>query len=110
VNFHFSRQFRIFPALPGTVSRSGPGLTVGVAGFHLSYSRGRLSRLYGLPGSGIFVTSRMGLYTGFHSAHIETPVGKFKQTLIDTGAALLTIGAIALMIVLVFSVLAWMVD
>lgn len=45
-------------------SRSGPSLSVGVRGAHVTVGRRGVTRTVGLPGTGIYYTSRTGLHTG----------------------------------------------
>lgn len=94
MNYRFHRRFRIFPNLPVVISRSGPGITVGIAGRHVNWSRGRLARVPGIPGSGIFLTSRVGSYSGFHSAHVEHPVLPTRQRWANWMGALATVAVI----------------
>ncbi|HLH77620.1 MAG TPA: DUF4236 domain-containing protein [Candidatus Binataceae bacterium] len=94
MNYRFHRRFKIFPNLNVVVSRSGPGITVGIAGRHVNWSRGRLTCIPGIPGSGIFVTSRIGSYSGFHSAHVERPVPPNRQRWAHRMGALATLTTI----------------
>lgn len=94
MNFRFHRRFKIFPNLPLSVSRSGPGITIGLAGHHVTWSRGRFTRTPGIPGSGIFLTSRIGSYSGFHSAHVESPIPPHRQRWAHCIGALATVAVI----------------
>jgi Protein of unknown function (DUF4236) len=66
-NFRFYRRARIFPGLSVNLSKSGPSLTVGVRGAHMTFGRGGMRRTVGIPGSGLYYTSYKGYHTGFHS-------------------------------------------
>ncbi len=78
-NFRFYCRRRIFPGLSVNLSRSGPSLSVGLRGAHLTFGRRGVRRTIGIPGSGIYYTSRMGYHSGFHSAHVERPTDPARQ-------------------------------
>jgi hypothetical protein len=61
------------PGLSLNISKSGPSLTVGVRGAHLTMGRKGITKSVGLPGTGIYYTSRSGYHTGYHSAHDISP-------------------------------------
>jgi hypothetical protein len=88
------------------LSRSGPSLSVGVRGAHVTFGRAGVTKTVGLPGTGIFYTSRQGTHTGYHSAKHEAPVTPDVQANADRRAER-TIGLIVLsaMIVVVFLLL-----
>lgn len=62
----------VLPGLSLNISKSGPSVTVGVRGAHLTMGRSGITKTVGLPGTGIYYTSRHGYHTGYHSTH-ETP-------------------------------------
>jgi hypothetical protein len=65
------------------LSRSGPSLSFGVRGAHLTVGSRGVRRTVGVPGTGLFYTSTNGHHTGVHSArHFATPPAT------DRGAAL----------------------
>src|SRR5882672_2803202 len=68
MGFRFYRRVRIAPSLSVNFSRSGPSLSVGVRGAHVTVGRTSVTRTIGLPGTGMFFTSRTGFHTGYHSA------------------------------------------
>jgi hypothetical protein len=70
-SFRFYRRVHIFPGLTVNVSRSGPSLSLGVRGAHVTVGRRGMTRTVGIPGTGIFYTSRTGHHTGLHSGHRE---------------------------------------
>lgn len=72
-SFRFYRRVHIFPGLTVNLSKCGPSLSVGVRGAHVTVDRRGVTRTVGIPGSGIFYTSRTGYHSGVHSAHRETP-------------------------------------
>jgi len=64
------RLFRRKNVLPGVrvnLSKSGPSLSVGVRGAHVTLGRRGVTRTVGVPGTGIFYTSRSGRHTGAHT-------------------------------------------
>jgi hypothetical protein len=67
--FHFYRRVKIFPGLRLNISRAGPSLTAGVLGAHITVGRRGVTRTVGIPGTGIYYTSRSGHHTGIHTAH-----------------------------------------
>lgn len=78
-HFRFYRRKRIFPGLNLNLSRSGPSLSLGIRGAHVTVGRSGVSRTVGIPGSGVFWTSRAGHHTGVHSGHVEGPVSRRAQ-------------------------------
>src|SRR5271154_1994980 len=73
-SFRFYRRVHIFPGLTVNLSKSGPSLSVGVRGAHVTVGPRGVTRTVGIPGSGIFYTSRTGYHSGVHSAHQEPSV------------------------------------
>jgi uncharacterized protein DUF4236 len=78
-NFRFYRRINIFPGLSVNLSKSGPSLTVGMRGAHVTLGHRGVTRTVGLPGTGIYYTSRSGYHSGVHSAHADTPVTQSAQ-------------------------------
>jgi hypothetical protein len=68
VGFRFYRRVRLFPGVSVNLSRSGPSLSLGVRGAHVTFGRRGVTRTVGVPGTGVFYTSRRGYHTGLHSA------------------------------------------
>ena len=95
-NFRFYRRVHIFPGLSLNLSKSGPSLTVGVRGAHVTLGHRGVTRTVGLPGTGIYYTSRSGYHSGIHSAHRDGPTDQSTQTV--PGRA---IGWIAIAIIVV---------
>ena len=62
--FRFYRRRQILPGVRVNLSRSGPSLTFGVKGAHVTVGKRGVSRTVGIPGSGIFYTSKSGQHTG----------------------------------------------
>jgi hypothetical protein len=64
------RLFRRKNVLPGVrvnLPKSGPSLSFGVRGAHVTLGRRGVTRTVGIPGTGIFYTSRSGRHTGAHT-------------------------------------------
>jgi hypothetical protein len=63
-------------------------------GAHLTLGRRGITRTVGIPGTGIYYTSRSGCHSGFHSAHVERPIDAQTQARANTVAsvALLAVG------------------
>jgi hypothetical protein len=97
-NFRFYRRVHLFPGLSLNLSKSGPSVTVGVRGAHLTFGRRGVTRTVGIPGTGIYYTSRSGYHSGVHSAHVETPVDPQTQARADTIATLGMLAIVAFII------------
>lgn len=101
-SFRFYRRLKIFPGLSVNLSKSGPSLSVGMRGAHVTFGRNGVRKTVGIPGTGIYYTSSSGHHTGFHSAHQEVPLNAQQQSAQDRkaewilGAVVLAIIAIAL--------------
>lgn len=65
----YYRRTKIMPGVSLNMSRSGPSLTFGARGAHMTVSRRAITRTVGIPGTGVFYTSRSGHHTGVHSGH-----------------------------------------
>jgi hypothetical protein len=103
-SFRFYRRVNIFPGLSVNLSKSGPSLSVGVRGAHVTLGRKGIRKTVGIPGTGIYYTSYNGYHTGFHSAHQETPLSPDQQAAADHNAEWL-LGAIVLGIILLIAAL-----
>lgn len=68
MGLRFYRRVKVFPGLSVNFSRSGPRLSVGIRGAHVTVGRRGIRRTVGIPGNGIFYTSYRGYHTGVHSA------------------------------------------
>jgi hypothetical protein len=96
-NFRFYRRLHIFPCLSVNLSKSGPSLTVGMRGAHVTFGHRGVTHTVGIPGTGIYYTSRSGQHTGYHSAHTETPVDPVAQHTAERVAGILVVGIIGLL-------------
>jgi uncharacterized protein DUF4236 len=103
-SFRFYKRVNIFPGLSVNLSKSGPSLSVGVRGAHVTLGRKGVRKTIGIPGTGIYYTSYNGYHTGFHSAHQETPLAPDQQAAADRKAEWL-MGAIVVAIVLLIAAL-----
>ncbi len=95
MGLRFYRRLHLCPGLSLNLSRWGPSFTVGVRDPHVTLGRGRVTKTVGLPGTGIFYTSRRGAHTGHHSAKHDAPVTPEVQAAADRSAER-TIGIIVL--------------
>ncbi len=100
-NFRFYRRVNIFPGLSLNLSKSGPSVTVGMRGAHLTFGRSGITRTVGIPGTGLYYTSRSGHHSGFHSAHTETAIGPGTQARADTVA---TVAVLVVVVALVLGI------
>jgi hypothetical protein len=85
---------RIFPGLSVNLSKSGPSLTVGMCGAHVTMGPRGVRRTVGIPGTGIYYTSQSGYHSGAHSAHVETPISPGQQQRTHNVGALLALAVI----------------
>ncbi len=83
MGFCFYRRLKIAPGLSVNLSRSGPSLSVGVRGAHVTAGRRGVTKTVGLPGTGMFFTSRTGFHSGYHSAASFTPRTPQEQSTSD---------------------------
>jgi hypothetical protein len=68
-SFRFFRRSQLLPGVRLNLSKSGPSLSFGVRGAHATVGRRGVTRTVGIPGTGVFYTSRTGHHTGVHTAH-----------------------------------------
>jgi hypothetical protein len=100
-NFRFYRRVSIFPGLAVNLSKSGPSLTVGMRGAHMTFGRRGVTRTVGIPGTGMYYTSRAGYHSGVHSAHTETPVDPGTQATADRAIGF---GMLAIILLIVLAI------
>jgi hypothetical protein len=72
-SFRFYRRVHLLPGVSLNLSKSGPSLTMGMRGAHVSVGSRGVTRTVGLPGTGIYYTSRSGYHSGVHSDHMHAP-------------------------------------
>jgi hypothetical protein len=100
-NFRFYRRMRIFPGLSVNLSKSGPSLSLGMRGAHVTFGSHGIRKTVGIPGTGIYYTSQSGYHTGIHSAHVETPISEQQQAAahgVGAGCAIVLIIGVVLII------------
>jgi hypothetical protein len=62
------RRVRLAPGISLNLSGSGPSLSFGVRGAHLTVGWTGMRQTVGIPGTGIFYTNREGWRSGVHSS------------------------------------------
>src|SRR5262249_12224771 len=68
VGLRFYRRVKVLPGVSVNVSKSGPSVSFGGLGGHVTIGRNGVTRSVGIPGTGIYYTSRQGYHTGVHSS------------------------------------------
>jgi hypothetical protein len=58
--FRFFQRVHIAPGLTVNLAKTGPSLSLGVRGAHVTLSSTGIRKTIGLPGSGCFYTSKQG--------------------------------------------------
>jgi hypothetical protein len=71
-SFRFFKRVKVLPGVTMNLSKSAPSFSVGVRGAHVTMGRRGVRRTVGIPGTGVFYTSRSGHHTGVHSASRTT--------------------------------------
>jgi hypothetical protein len=66
-SFRFFRRVHLGPGVTMNLSKSGPSFSFGARGAHVTVGRRGVRRTIGIPGTGIFYTSRSGHHTGVHT-------------------------------------------
>ncbi len=64
----YFRRVHVAPGLTVNLAKTGPSLSMGVRGAHLTVGRTGIRRTVGIPGSGAFYTSHTGWHSGVHTA------------------------------------------
>jgi Protein of unknown function (DUF4236) len=86
----FYRRSHLFPGISLNVSKSGPSLTLGMRGAHITIGTRSVTRTVGIPGSGVFYTSRAGYHSGVHSG--DDRIGEAMLAVLATSALVVGIG------------------
>jgi hypothetical protein len=60
----FYRRVKILPGVGVNFSLSGPSLSLGVRGAHVTFSRRGVRKTVGIPGTGVYYTSLAGYHSG----------------------------------------------
>ena len=91
----FFRRVRLAPGVTLNLSKSGPSLSLGIRGAHVTVGRTGFRRTVGLPGTGIFYTSRQGWHRGIHTAptfrDAASPLSGWRRIAYDTFLVLLAL-------------------
>ncbi len=66
--FRLFRRVHIAPGLTVNLAKTGPSLSLGMRGAHVTLSNTGIRKTVGLPGSGCFYTSKQGWHSGAHTA------------------------------------------
>ena len=72
-SFRFFRRTQLLPGVRLNLSRSGPSLSFGVRGAHVTVGRRGVTRTVGIPGTGVFYASRTGRHSGLHNGVHDSP-------------------------------------
>jgi len=67
MSFRFFHRLHLCPGMTINLSKAAPSLSLGVRGAHLTLSASGVRKTIGLPGTGLFVTSKDGWHSGAHS-------------------------------------------
>src|SRR5437016_12809060 len=95
MGLRFYRRVHLCPGVSMNLSRSGPSLTFGTRSAHMTVGRTGVRKTVGIPGTGLYYTSRQGYHTGYHSAKTEAPRAPHVQAAADRRAER-TLGVIVL--------------
>ena len=83
MGMRFFRRVTIAPGVRMNLSRSGPSFSFGVRGAHVTVGSRGVRRTVGLPGTGLFYTSKSSMHTGAHtSTHFAKPAADSHQVLL----------------------------
>ena len=66
-SFRFFRRVKLMPGVTMNLSKSGPSFSFGARGAHVTVGRRGVRRTVGIPGTGLFYTSRSGHHSGVHN-------------------------------------------
>ena len=72
-SLRFFRRVKVIPGVTMNLSKSGPSFSFGARGAHVTVGRRGVRRTVGVPGTGLFYTSRSGHHTGVHNAANRRP-------------------------------------
>lgn len=103
MGLRFYRRLHLCPGVGVNLSRSGPSLTLGWRGAHVTLGSRGVTRTVGLPGTGIYYTSRAGYHTGYHSAHRDSSRDPTTQAGANRHAEMTLLAVVALIVVLVWA-------
>ncbi len=66
--FRLFRRVHVAPGVTVNLAKTGPSVSLGVRGAHITASRTGIRKTVGLPGSGCFFTSKTGWHSGVHTS------------------------------------------
>lgn len=67
MGLRFFRRVHLGKGLTLNFSKSGPSVSVGMRGAHMTFGSRGVRRTVGVPGTGLFYTSLSGRHTGAHT-------------------------------------------
>jgi len=106
-NFRFYRRVSIFPGLSVNVSKSGPSLTVGMRGAHMTFGSKGFARRSESPARHLLYVAHRIPFGGAFGAR-DQPISESQQTtahgIAQMIALMVIIGAVAFLIAIVGSV------
>jgi uncharacterized protein DUF4236 len=103
MGFRFYRRTHLAPGIGINLSRSGPSLTLGVRGAHVTVAARGVTKTVGLPGTGVYYTSRHGYHTGYHSARSDVPLDVNQQARANHRAELMIVIVLAMLVLVVLA-------
>ncbi len=62
------RRVRLAPGVSLNLTGSGPSVSFGVRGAHVTIGKSGVRQTVGIPGTGVFYTNRKGWHSGVHSS------------------------------------------
>lgn len=78
---------------------------MGVRGAHVTLGARGVTRTVGIPGTGMYYTSRTGHHSGFHSAHQERELSPEEQSSADRQAGCLMLVVVLAVVAMFFFIL-----
>jgi Protein of unknown function (DUF4236) len=100
------RRVRIAPGLSINLTKAGPSLSLGVKGAHVTLGRTGIRKTIGVPGTGVYYTSKSGHHSGAHTGqpfHAAAPPLNGRAQALH---AVAVIGLLALILLLIVTIIA----
>ena len=79
-SWRFYRRLRVFPGVTINFSKSGPSVSAGVRGAHMTFGRRGVRRTVGIPGTGIYYTSTRSYAPAMGRALGDSPINSLAGT------------------------------
>jgi len=79
-NFRFYKRMSIFPGLSVNLSKSGPSVTVGMRGAHVTMAARACGKTVGIPGTGIYYTRTKAITRRAFGARRAANLGSEQST------------------------------